>query len=185
MKFKQSLVIAAVGFLGSAGFAIGEGPARDYREASQLSNAKKAQRGSKAVDKIKGTLTYAIKKKDAAQENRDIIQINCVNDTLGDLRGQLLIANKAYQGLQDALQSGDQELIDHEFTKITVAEMRADTFRVDVEGCVGEASKYTGRTVVDLKVDDDIRTDNQAVEPGSEDFVPVDSDRPEAISGSE
>ena len=183
MKVYQSLVLASAVFVWFSGDAIGQKPSRDYREASQLSNAKKSERGQTAVDRIKGTLTYAIQKKDAAKESKDIIQINCVNETLGDLRGQLLIANKAYQALQDALQAGDQELIDHEFTKITVAEMRADSFRADVEGCIGEASMYTGRTVVDLKIDDDIRSDNPA-ETGIEDFVPVDSTRPEAISGS-
>lgn len=185
MKFNQPLVVVAAGFLLPLGVVSAQPSRGDYREASQLSNPKKVDRAKTAVTKIKGTLTYAIQKKESAQENRDIIQINCVNDTLGDIRGQLLIANKSFESLQDAVQSADQELIDHEFTKITVAEMRADAFRVDVEGCVGEASKYTGRTVVEVKVDDDIRSDNPAVEPGAEDFVPIDSDRPEAISGSE
>ncbi len=161
-------------------------PVVDYREASQVPNEKKLEQATSAVGQIRDVLKFALERQKKAEEGRDLIQLNCVNEVLGSLRGQLHIANQGIKALEGALTANDQDQVDHEFTKISVAEMTAGTFRVEVEGCVGEASSYTGRTVVDLQVDDDIRQDDAAAEADEASTFPtVDVDRPEALTGSE
>ena len=137
------------------------------------------------VDGVRKTLAYAVGQRDEAQAAKDVIRINCVSDKLAGIKGLLKIAEQSQVGAVEASKSGDQELLDHHVTKISIASMQVENFRVEVEGCMGEASRYTGDTVVTVDIDKDVRSDNPAIDTEVDVFPPVAFDQPEAISGSE
>lgn len=150
-----------------------------------LSPAAQVSRAQGLVEGVRKTLAFAVEQRDQAQNAKDVIRINCVADKLAGIKGLLKIAEQSQVGATEASQAGNQELLDHHFTKISIASMQVENFRIEVEGCMGEASRYTGDTVVTLTIDDDVRSDNPAVEPDVDVFPPVAFERPEAISGSE
>jgi len=166
--------------------AVGMGRAQEpaYRNAERLSVPEKQERSAKEVERMKDSLRQALERLKTARERKDILQLNCVNDKLSAIKGLLKLSEEAWSNLLEAIAKGDEELINHEFTKISIAGVRVENFRVEVEGCVGEASQYTGETVVDTSVDPDIRSDDptEVREPV---FPPVVADRGPTLTGSE
>ena len=151
-----------------------------------------AQTGSDAAAKIgstlramKATLESATERLAAARNAKDLLQLNCVNEKLGAIRGLVTIAEDASKSHGEAAGRGDKELTKHEFSKILLAGKRVTELRLEVEGCVGEMSRYTGNTDVVVATDNEVRSD----EPSSATYEPafdaLNSDRPPPVTGSE
>jgi hypothetical protein len=130
-------------------------------------------------------LKFAKERLDKARSNKDIIQLNCVNDKLAGIKGFLRIAEQANKGLDDALNKRDQDLIDHEYRKVAIATVRVENWRLEVEGCVGELSQYTGNSELSVQVDPNIRTDDPAAADFRPAFEALNISRPPAVTGSE
>ena len=152
---------------------------------SNLSNQEKRSKVDGDLKKIKDTLKFAQAKLDKARENKDVIQLNCVNDKLSGIKGFLKIAEQAKKGLDEAINRSDQDLIDHEFTKVTIATMRVENWRLEVEGCVGELSQYTGKSEISVQTDSNIREDDPSAAEFKPTFEALNATRPPAVTGSE
>lgn len=91
-----------------------------------------------------------------ARNTKDIVQLNCVNEKLTQIKGLLKLTENAATSMYDALGADDGPTINHEFTKMFVASQRSRGLRDEAEQCVGERSVYTGRTEVEVEIDSDI-----------------------------
>ncbi len=131
------------------------------------------------------TLEQTRARLDAAREARDIVQVNCVTARLATIKGLLGVVQAARESLDEAAARSDRTLVEHEGRKISIARARAEAFRVQVEGCVGEISQYTGDTRVELQVDPALRTDDPSKAESRPVFLPVSLARPPALSGSQ
>ena len=151
-----SLMLVACCLL-AAGQARAQALDYTYREAEKLSTDEKLEGTKASLEQMKDTLRLALERLQLAREKQDILQVNCVNDKLSAIKGLLKISEQADVSLKEAVAKGDDELINHEYTKISIAGARVENFRVEVEACVGEASQYIGRTELALQIDDDIR----------------------------
>lgn len=158
-----------------------------YRHAETLSTPQKLKRSKEAIANMKATLKTGVSRLKEAKERQDILQVNCVDDKLQAIQALLNISEDAGRGIKEAAARKDDEMINHEFTKISFTATRVENFRTELEGCMGEASQYTGKTIVDTIIDGDIRADDPADADNDPVFVPVtvDLERPEPISGSE
>lgn len=145
----------------------------------------RVEQATQAVAVMKSTLAVALARLEAAREARDIVQVNCVAGKLAPMKGLLGIGEQARESLAEAAARGDRALVEHEADKIRIARARAESFRVQVEGCVGEVSQYTGDTRVDLQVDPTLREDDPSRAERRPTFTPVSVARPPAISGSQ
>ena len=154
-------------------------------DVSRLSNSEKKTKVKEDITRIKATLKFARERLDKARSNKDIIQLNCVNDKLAGIKGFLKIAEQASKGLDDALNKRDQDLIDHEYRKVAIATVRVENWRLEVEGCVGELSQYTGNSELTVQVDPNIREDNPAGADFQPAFEALNVSRPPAVTGSE
>ena len=174
------LALFAAAVVASLGVAVAQIPGTQLtlEDADKLSTSQKLTRAAKDINQIKGVLELALQRLEAARAEKDIVKLNCVNDKLSAIKGLLKISEQADISLKEAAARKDGELINHEFTKISIAAIRAENFRVEVEGCVGELSQYTGGTVVERSVDPEIREDNPS-EKEVEAFDPISSDRPD------
>ena len=150
-----------------------------------LSDEQKAQKVSQALVTIKNTLSFTLKRLELARENKDIIQVNCVNDKLTGIKGFLTIAERSQGSLKEAKAQRDSNLLQHEFAKVMLIRDRVENLKLQVEGCVGEISQYTGNSQLTLEVDPDIRTDDPAVTEAVPTFDALNSARPPAVTGSE
>jgi len=145
----------------------------------------RAEQAAQAEAVMDATLEQTLVRLETAREARDIVQVNCVTARLAAIKGVLGIVRQARRSLDEAAARGDRTLIEHEARKIGIARARAESFRVQVEGCVGEISQYTGDTRVDLQVDAALRADDPSRAERRPVFAPISLARPPALSGSQ
>lgn len=153
-------------------------------EGANLTNEEKLERAAAEIEAMKEALRQALERLQDAREKKDIIQINCVNEKLSAIKGLLKIAEQAEVSLREAAVRKDEDLVLHEYTKISIAAARVENFRVEVEGCVGELSQYTGQTVVEASIDPEIRSDDPESAPDPA-FDAIETTRPQPVTGSE
>lgn len=162
--------------------------------ASNMSSDEKLKTANASVEKMKSTLAAALVKHEAAKAENDILKVTCISDQLSAIKGLLKISEDSIDALKEAIGRNDAELIDHQYTKVSIAASRVEGFGVEVEACMGEASKYTGETIREAVVDPDIRSDDPSEVGPNEDYIdpkgilasgPEGAVRPPNVSGSE
>ncbi len=166
------------------------GEARQGRKARQGRRDRRPSKqrirdAKKLVRKMDRLLNKTNTRLDKARENKDVIQINCVNEKLSTMKGLLRIGEQALESAQDAASQRNQDLLNHELAKIKIAAMRVENLSLEVEGCVGETSAYLGSTVADVEVAEETRTDDPAVTPEVPIFTYPNTLRPPPVSGSQ
>ncbi len=163
-------------------------PVAGWSQAPRMdaqSSANKSGDADIRLDAIKSTLKLALQRLERARSNKDIIQLNCVNDKLTSIKGFLRISEQARVSLAEAMGQRDFDLVEHEFQKISVAAARVENLRLQVEGCVGELSQYTGDPDTRIEVSAQIRTDEPVLEEYRPVFEALNVERPPAVSGSQ
>lgn len=129
-------------------------------DGAPMSTEAKMKSAQASVEKMKATLKAALQQHEAAKAKNDILKVTCIEDQLSAIKGLLKISEDSIDALKEAIGRKDAELIDHQYDKVNIAASRVAGFGVEVEGCMGEASKYTGETVRETVIDPDIRKDD-------------------------
>ena len=171
-----------------AGLALcpGLGISQSQQQAGAgLTSVQKRDGVADQIKKINKTLDFAMKRLERAKENKDIIQVNCVNDKLTGIRGFLRIAERSQKSLLEALAQRDESLVQHEYSKVAIVGLRVENLKLEVEGCIGELSQYTGNSELTVQVDDAIRQDDPSTEAIAPAFDALNVVRPPAVTGSE
>lgn len=144
----------------------------DVANAQSLSTPEKQARAEKMLGEMRDALRRVTEILGEARTSKDIVQLNCVNEKLTQVKGLLRISEDASVKMYDAVASATQDVINHEFTKISVAHQKTVILRAEAEQCVGELSVYTGETEVTVEIDPDISdrdpTQPDAPPPGPE-----------------
>lgn len=91
-----------------------------------------------------------------ARSKNDIIQLNCVNDKLTQLKGLLKLSEKSSVEMYEAIAAGTADETNHQYVKVVVAHQRSASLKAEVEQCVGEFSVYAGDTTVEVEIVGDI-----------------------------
>ncbi len=91
-----------------------------------------------------------------ARSRSDIIQLNCVNDALLQIKGLLKLSEASSLAMYEAMAALVQDKINHEYTKVVVAHQKTALLKAVVEQCVGELSVYAGDTTVEVVIDGNI-----------------------------
>jgi hypothetical protein len=151
----------------------------DVANAQQLSTPEKQARSEKMLGEMRDGLRRVTEILGEARASKDIVQLNCVNEKLTQVKGLLRISEDASVKMYDAVASATQDVINHEFTKISVAHQKTVILRAEAEQCVGELSVYTGETEVTVEIDPDI-SDRDPTEPDS---PPIGPEVPPVASG--
>ena len=177
LKFKSASLAFVIVLL--SGFLSAHAQDRNMSDEDRLKTA------GKSVSTMKKTLDIALERLADARQGKDIIQLNCVNEKLSAISHLVKISEEAEKGLKEAIAKRDAEIKQHEYSKVVLAGKRVSELRLEVEGCVGEMSRYTGNTEVVVATDDDVRGDEADVTPYQPAFEALNSDRPPAVTGSE
>lgn len=154
-------------------------------QEKEMSDQARLRAVGKSLDSMRGTLNAAVSRLDSARKGKDIIKLNCVNEKLTAINGLVKISEEAEVALKEAIAKRDAEGKQHEFTKVLLADKRVAQLRLEVEGCVGEMSKFTGNTDIVVVTDENVRGDDADVAPYQPAFEALNSDRPPAVTGSE
>jgi hypothetical protein len=173
-----ALVATLVGFCAAGAVAAAtSGPTAGANPAEKRSDDEVLEQSSTSIDQMQDTLKQGIDRLEQARGEKDLMRYNCINAKVKAIRGLVQIGELSGQALREAIGAKSPELIHHNVTKIDLARARVEAFRVEIEGCVGEQSQYTGGTEVESTIDSDIRQDD----PTEGDILagePIDIDRP-------
>ncbi|MGA3124287.1 MAG: hypothetical protein ABSF69_26310 [Polyangiaceae bacterium] len=85
---------------------------------------------------------------DAARQARDVVKSLCLSDKLSqvDVAGRSTKDRQA--SLQAAVQRGDTELANHEFTIMSVLRQRVEQLTAEANQCLGAEVAFTGQTQI-------------------------------------
>lgn len=124
-------------------------------EVTGLSDGEKRDRAEKMLSDGRAALARGSTVLAEARAAKDVVQLNCVNEKLTQVKGLQKLSEEASVKMYDAMSGGLTEEINHQFTKISVASEKIAVLRAEIEQCVGEASVYSGETEVEFKDEGD------------------------------
>jgi hypothetical protein len=88
-----------------------------------------------------------------ARTARDVVKSLCLNDKLSQIDVAGRTAKDRQVALQAAVQRGDVELANHEFTIMTVLRQRSEQLVAEANQCLGEEVAFVGQTQVTVEVE--------------------------------
>jgi hypothetical protein len=165
----------------AAGLAIAQpkDPAANTLQAgAQLSPDETLQQGGQYKERIYVVKGRVEKLTSQAEQRKDIIKTTCLRDKREQIRGHVVVTDRTYDSLKQAVQTGDNDGRKHEFTRITILYEKVVVLGTEAENCIGEDSSYVGKTKTDVDVDPSIPKDD----PTDKKDDPLDTTRPPAAS---
>lgn len=93
---------------------------------------------------------------DAAQEKRDILKLNCLNDKLTRANASLKVIETASGELDSATAA---DAADHQYSKVTIANQQMQLVLAEANECVGEEIGTVGNQQNSTEVAKTVRTD--------------------------
>ena len=145
----------------AAGSAMGQqgpgAPAQDaqvgFERRAQLSPKEQVTQAEVAVSRMEQAASTVRHQLEAARMARDVVKTLCLNDKLSQIDVATRSARDRQSTLQAAVQRGDVEMGNHEFTVLTVLRQRAEQLSAEANQCIGEEVAFVGQTQVTTSVD--------------------------------
>lgn len=121
--------------------------AADLTPQQQRDQAREIQRNSDKLSKrVQGML-------DEARREQDIIRVTCLNDKLTQINANRRTLADRVDSMEQAIEAGDRQRRNHEYTVITVLAQKFDTLEQEANQCLGQDLFETGATRVVTDVD--------------------------------
>ncbi len=143
MSLRKSILTAAV----VSQFALAQSPSQPPSElpisVTDLSQQQWTEAGEGAVRTIRSSVADVAGKLMEAQQSKDIVKLNCVNDKLTRMKALLRVSEQSNVKLIDAASSKNVEVGDHEWTKLRLAFENVRNLKFDAEQCMGEVAFRT------------------------------------------
>jgi hypothetical protein len=147
----------------------GEAPEAElgFRKGSQLTPQEQLTQSDAYLAKMHSTVQETNKLAEQARKEKDIIKLNCVNDKVTQIKGNVTLGEQTREALQVASSRSDEGARNHEFAKLTITYQKVVVLGQEAEACIGEEISYVGATRVDIDLDRDIPQDDPTVTPPS------------------
>lgn len=123
---------------------------------AKMSGEQKKKQATQKLDAQRQALAKGTELLSDARGRKDIIQLNCINEKLTQVKGLLRVSERAHVSMLDAMAADRKAAGDHEFARIWVADKKTAALRSEMEACVGEQATYSGQTEVEVDIDPDI-----------------------------
>lgn len=149
-----------------------------FERRVQLSPQEEATQSDAIISRMDQASTGVRRQLDKARQARDVVKSLCLSDKLSQVDVAARSARDRANALQAAVQRGDSELANHEFTIMSVLKQRAEQLVGEANQCIGEEVAFVGQTQVVTEVDpnlpgsEDDNTSIPAVAPPSFVYVP-------------
>lgn len=125
-------------------------------DASKVPTAEKKTTAESMLAEQRAAVARGTELLSEARSKNDILQLNCVNEKLTQMKGLLKLSEGASAAMYEGIASGTQDEINHQYTKIVVAQQKSASLKAEAEQCVGAISVFTGQTEVEVEIDSDI-----------------------------
>jgi hypothetical protein len=100
-----------------------------------------------------------------ARTARDVVKSLCLNDKLSQIDVAGRTAKDRQGALQAAVQRGDAELANHEFTIMTVLRQRSEQLVSEANQCLGEEVAFVGQTQVTAEINPNLPAEDNTMYP--------------------
>ena len=167
-----SLSLVAVGQQGgSTSVEMSGGPATQTSAAKRfekLTDAQIIEKADKLINRMRKDYTKVLSLLTEAREQRDIVKLNAVNDSLTQIKGLLRAAEASNVKLQEALANKDRAGAIQALEMIVSAQLSIEGFVRESQAAIGELSMYAGDTQLTVEVDNQVlsTTSEGAAGPG-------------------
>lgn len=155
-----SLSLVAVGQQGgSTSVEMSGGPASKANAAKRfdkLTDAQIIEKSDKLIKRMRKDYTKVLALLTEAREQRDIVKLNAVNDSLTQIKGLLRAAEASNVKLQEALANKDRAGAIQALEMIISAQLSIEGFVRDSQAAIGELSMYAGDTQLTVEVDNEV-----------------------------
>jgi len=154
--------IVGVALIGTASvFAQTGGPAEPAKPAPAeapgqgkiLSPTDMVAQSKEFMTKMQAVLSRVVQLQEVARKQKDIIKLNCVNDKLVQVKGNMNVAETATTSLHESIARNDEAQRQHEFTRISLTNQKVQVLGTEAENCIGEDLTYVGQTDVKVEID--------------------------------
>lgn len=149
-------------------------------DAASISIDKKKENALTMLGEMQAGVTRGSDLLVEARKRNDMLQINCVNGKLVQMKGLLKVGNQSQGEMLDAHTKNLEDEVNHAYTKLVLAHRTTNRLRIEAEQCVGEQSIFSGDTEVEVEIDPNIPT----VDPTQPVMPPPGPDVPTVASGS-
>lgn len=129
-------------------------------KASSLTNEEKKLNTETMLSKQRIGLSLVTDLTADARARKDIVQLNCVNTKRTQVKGLLKLSQQAASKMYEGMASGEEDVVNHEYTKVAVASQRSQLTVTEAKQCVGEEAIFAGDTTVDVEIDPNIPIDD-------------------------
>ena len=151
----------------------------NFNKGSQLSLQVQLKQSDHYHSKMITIHANVKKTAERAKLDKDIIKLNCVNDKLILVVGNIKVAEFSIKQLKEAARRRDDDARNHAFAKLTIAYQKTIVLEQESDACIGEDIAYVGATRVETEMDPDITEED----PTTWEPVPVEPvERPEVQS---
>jgi len=159
--------------LGVSGSATAQSGSASATGDAQVGFERKAQLSSKdqltqadailtRLDQASGAVRRQLER---ARTARDVVKSLCLNDKLSQIDVAGRTAKDRQSALQAAVQRGDTELSNHEFTIMTVLRQRAEQLVAEANQCLGEEVAFVGQTQVTAEINPNLPAEDTTMYP--------------------
>jgi hypothetical protein len=114
------------------------------------------------MDQASGSVRRQLER---ARTARDVVKSLCLNDKLSQIDVAGRTGKDRQTALQAAVQRGDAELANHEFTILTVLRQRAEQLTAEANQCLGEEVAFVGQTEVTEEVNPNLPAEDMTEYP--------------------
>lgn len=137
-----------------------------FKKASQLTAGEQLSQSRVYIAKMRTILIRVQKLAKKARSDKDLIKLNCVNDKLVRIKGNLRLAEHLESNLKTAAARNDAGARNHEFSKLTITYQKVTVLGQEADACIGEEISYVGKAKVTVQVDPDVaRQGDPTIEP--------------------
>ncbi len=92
----------------------------------------------------------------AAEAERDVILLTCLETKLEQVKGLLRISNAASTAMFEGIAKSRPDKVNNEYTKVALAAGKSQVITAEANQCVGSSSVFTGETEVSVTVDGEV-----------------------------
>ena len=128
-------------------------PAEAPSQGKILSPAEMVAQSKESMTKMQAVLSRVVQLQEVARKQKDIIKLNCVNDKLVQVKGNMNVAESATTLLHESIARNDEAQRQHEFTRISLTNQKVQVLGTEAENCIGEDLTYVGQTDVKVEID--------------------------------
>jgi hypothetical protein len=123
------------------------------KDIQKLSSEQKVTKANSMISKMEGSLkeAYIILKK--TRKEKDVIKLNCVNDSIRKISGLLKRSKDDSINLQESIAKDDPKSINYYYTKISLANENIKQASIEALSCSGTIT-IESNPVVDISIEE-------------------------------